>query len=51
MEKIDVRGVGFLNAERAEVLAFIWERFGRGEATAVFTPNPEIVQRAIDDPE
>ena len=51
MEKIDVRGVEFLNADRAEVLSFIWERYERGEATAVFTPNPEIVQRAIDDPE
>ena len=51
MDKIDVRGVNFLNADRAEVLSFIWNRFDRGEATAVFTPNPEIVQRAIDDPE
>ena len=51
MEKIDVRGVEFLNADLGEVLSFIWERFDRGEVTAVFTPNPEIVQRAIDDPE
>lgn len=49
MEKIDVRGVSFLNADINEVLSFIWERFGRGDVTAVFTPNPEIVQRAIDD--
>lgn len=50
MEKIDVRGVGFLNADKSEVLSFIWDRCDRGESTAVFTPNPEIVQRAIDDP-
>ena len=51
MEKIDVRGVAFLNGDLDDVTSFIWERFDGGEATAVYTPNPEIVQRAIDDPE
>ena len=50
MEKIDVRGVEFLNADKDEVLSFIWDRYDRGETTAVFTPNPEIVQKCIDDP-
>ena len=50
MEKIDVRGVKFLNADKDEVLSFIWDRYDRGETTAVFTPNPEIVQKCIDEP-
>ena len=50
MEKIDVRGVNFLNADKDEVMSFIWDRYDRGETTAVFTPNPEIVQKCIDDP-
>ena len=51
MEKIDVRGVRFMNAAKDEVIAFLWDRYENGEQSAVFTPNPEIVQRAIDNPE
>lgn len=50
MEKIDVRGVYFLNCNIDEVLSFIWERYDNSEQTAVFTPNPEIVQKCIEEP-
>lgn len=50
MEKTDVRGVKFLNTDKDGVLSFIWDRYERGEATAVFTPNPEIVQKCIEEP-
>lgn len=50
MKKTDVRGVKFLNTDKAGAVSFIWDRYDRGETTAVFTPNSEIVQRCIDDP-
>ena len=51
MEKINIRGVEFLNTTMDEAAEFLWERYGAGEQSAVFTPNPEIVQKCIENPE
>lgn len=51
MEKTDIRGVGFLNTTMDGAAEFLWERYENGEQSAVFTPNPEIVQKCIENPE
>lgn len=51
MDKVNIRGVEFLNATMDECAAYIWERYEKGEQSAVFTPNSEIVQNCIDSPE
>ena len=51
MEKINIRGVNFLNTTLDGAAEYIWQRFADGEQTAVFTPNSEIVQNCIDTPE
>lgn len=50
-EKKNIRGVYFDNVTLDEADALIVERFEKDEQTAVFTPNSEIVQNCIDDPE
>lgn len=50
-EKIDVRGVKFDNVTLDEAAEYLFERYENGEKTAVFTPNPEIVQMCIESPE
>ena len=42
MEKINIRGVNFLNTTLDGAAEYIWQRFADGEQTAVFTPNSEI---------
>ena len=49
MEKINVRGVEFDNVTFDEAVELIYSRAGRGEQTAVFTPNAEIVQACVED--
>ena len=51
MEKIDIRGIPFDNVTMEEALALVKSRLAAGERTAVFTPNSEIVQAAIEDEE
>ncbi len=48
-EKIDVRGVMFDNVTLDEAAQYLEERYDAGETTAVYTPNPEIVQLCIED--
>lgn len=49
MEKINVRGVEFDNVTFNEAIDLIYGRADRGEQTAVFTPNAEIVQACVED--
>ncbi len=49
-EKIDIRGVKFDNVTLDEAVCELLSRARAGVQTAVFTPNPEIVQLCIDDP-
>lgn len=49
LEKINVRGVNVANVTMDEAVRFIDENVQNGVQTAVFTPNAEIVQLAIDD--
>ncbi len=49
MEKINVRGVEFDNVTFDEAVELIYGRADRGEQTAVFTPNAEIVQACVED--
>ena len=48
-KKIDIRGVKFDNVTLNEAEEYLFERYENGEKTAVFTPNPEIVQMCIED--
>ncbi len=48
-EKINVRGVMFDNVTPSEAMQYLSERYDHGEVTAVYTPNPEIVQLCIED--
>ncbi len=49
MEKIDIRGIPFDNVTMDEAASLVEERLAAGQKTAVFTPNAEIVQAAIED--
>ncbi|MBE6562856.1 MAG: WecB/TagA/CpsF family glycosyltransferase [Ruminococcaceae bacterium] len=46
---INVRGVDFDNVTKKEAVEIICSRLEKGEKTAVFTPNSEIVQTCIED--
>ncbi len=48
--KINIRGVMFDNLTLAETVSLISDRLQKGEKTAVFTPNSEIVQACIENP-
>ena len=47
--KTNIRGVNFDNLTLNETVERILSRLHKGEQTAVFTPNSEIVQACIDD--
>lgn len=49
LQKIDIRGVKFSNVTLCEAASFVEERLCNGEVTAIYTPNPEIVQKCIED--
>jgi len=49
IQKINVRGVYFANVTMQEAADYVEERVKNGETTAIFTPNPEIVQMCIED--
>ena len=49
IQKINIRGVYFANVTMDEAAAYVEERVKAGETTAIYTPNPEIVQMCIDD--
>lgn len=49
IQKINIRGVYFANVTMAEAAAYVEERVLNGETTAIFTPNPEIVQNCIEN--
>lgn len=49
IQKINIRGVYFANFTKDEAAAFVEERLLAGETTAIYTPNPEIVQMCIED--
>lgn len=49
IQKINIRGVYFANVTKAEAAQCIEERLLAGETTAIYTPNPEIVQMCIED--
>ena len=49
LEKINIRGVYFANVTMDEASQFVEERLIAGETTAIFTPNPEIVQMCIEN--
>lgn len=51
MMKVEVRGVLFDNLTLSETVALIRARLDRGEKTAVYTPNSEIVQACIENPD
>ncbi len=48
-EIIDIRGVRFTNVTLDEADLLLRSRTEAGETTAVYTPNPEIVQMCIED--
>lgn len=50
-EKINVRGLYFDNVTVEEAVDMMIKRAKEGLQTSVFTPNPEIVQMCIDNPE
>ena len=50
-EKIDVRGLLFDNYTIEEATDQMIENVHEGKQTSVFTPNPEIVQMCIENPE
>ncbi len=50
-EKIDIRGVKFDNVTLDEAVTTLISNIENNIQTAVFTPNPEIVQKCIEDPE
>ena len=47
--KINIRGVNFDNLTLNETVELILSRLKKGEQTAVYTPNSEIVQACIED--
>ncbi|MBE6598272.1 MAG: WecB/TagA/CpsF family glycosyltransferase, partial [Ruminococcaceae bacterium] len=47
--KINIRGVNFDNLTLNETVDLILTRLEKGEQTAVYTPNSEIVQACIED--
>lgn len=49
IQKINIRGVNFANVTMDEAAEFVEERVKEGTVTAIFTPNPEIVQMCIED--
>lgn len=49
LEKINIRGVYFANVTMDEAAQYVEERLVAGETTAIFTPNPEIVQMCIEN--
>ena len=49
IKKINIRGVYFANVTMNEAAAFVEERVVNGETTAIYTPNPEIVQMCIEN--
>lgn len=49
IQKINIRGVYFANVTLDEAAAYVEERIVAGDVTAIFTPNPEIVQMCIED--
>ena len=49
-KKIDIRGVQVCNTTLEDAVAYIQQQMRQGAATAVYTPNAEIVQLCIDDP-
>lgn len=49
IQRINIRGVNFANVTMDEAASFVEERVIAGETTAIFTPNPEIVQMCIED--
>lgn len=51
LQKINIRGVHFANVTMDEAAAYVEERINKGETTAIFTPNPEIVQLCIENEE
>lgn len=48
-EKINIRGVEFDNVTLEEAAAYLESRYDEEKVTAVYTPNPEIVQICIED--
>ena len=51
IEKVNIRGVNISNVTMEEADAFIRDRMEKGEQTAVYTPNSEIVQLCIEQPQ
>jgi len=51
MENVILRGVRFTAASMEETCNTILDRVKSGDSVAVFTPNSEIVQLCIDNPE
>ena len=49
--KVNIRGVDIANVTMDEADSFIRERMENDETTAVYTPNSEIVQLCIEQPE
>ena len=49
IQKIDIRGVKFANVTMDEAASYVEKRVLAGETTAIYTPNPEIVQMCIED--
>lgn len=50
MKNVSLRGINFTAGSLTDISAYISEQIARGEQTAVFTPNSEIVQMCIDEP-
>ena len=50
-EKIDIRGVLFNNVSFTEAVDTLIMRLDKGDMTALYTPNSEIVQACIENPE
>lgn len=48
---INIRGVNFNNADLSETVNSLMDAVSRGNAKALFTPNSEIVQACIENPE
>ncbi len=49
VQKTNIRGVYFANVTMDEAADFVEERIKAGEVTAIYTPNPEIVQMCIEN--
>ncbi len=48
-KKINIRGVYFDDLSREETVSLLVSRLEKGQQTALFTPNPEIVQLCVED--